>query len=102
MSKASPEWVDPFSPRGTRLATAKILTGRNYRLFYDGATRRTLLETYRELAALARMHPSNSAAWQDHIRELISNHKLEDKRLREWLIGLRKKTASNLGVRVAD
>ena len=48
-----PSW-DPFTPRGTREATARILTDGNYRLFYEGATRRTLIETYGNLAKLAR------------------------------------------------
>lgn len=48
-----PSW-DPFTPRGTREATARILTGGNYRLFYEGATRRTLIETYGNLAKLDR------------------------------------------------
>lgn len=97
-----PIWVDPFSPRGTREATAKILTGRNYRLFYEDATRRTLIETYQELAKLARKHPKNNDAWKAHVRELVSTGNLEDRRMRQWLIGLTKKTATNLGVQVAD
>ena len=98
----TPEWVDPFTPQGTREATAKILTGRNYRLFYEDATRRTLIETYRALTELARMHPQDADAWQAHIRELVTTGDLEDRRMRQWLIGLTMKTAQNLGVKVAD
>ena len=98
----APEWVDPFSPQGTREATAKILTGRNYRLFYEDATRRTLIETYRSLTELARMYPQDSDAWQTHVRELVSTGDLEDRRMRQWLIGLTMKTAQNLGVKVGD
>ena len=66
-----PSW-DPFTPRGTREATAKILTGRNYRLFYEDATRRTLIETYRDLTKLARKYPADNEAWRTHVRELVS------------------------------
>lgn len=97
-----PEWVDPFSPQGTREATAKILTGRNYRLFYEDATRRTLIETYRKLAELSRLYPEDNDAWQSHVRELVTTGNLEDRRMRQWLIGLTKKTAQNLGVKVGD
>ena len=97
-----PTWVDPFSPDGTREATAKILTGRNYRLFYEDATRRTLIETYQDLAELARKHPKNNAAWKAHVRDLVSTGNLEDRRMRQWLIGLTKKTATNLGLKVSD
>ena len=98
----APEWVDPFSPQGTREATAKILTGRNYRLFYEDATRHTLIETYRTLAELARMYPQDSDEWRAHVRDLVSTGDLEDRRMRQWLIGLTAKTAQNLGLRVAD
>ena len=96
-----PAW-DPFTPKGIREATSKILTGRNYRLFFEDATRRTLIETYGELAALARSHPSDSQAWRQHVRELVSKGNLEDKRMRQWLIGLTKKTAQNLGVKAEE
>jgi len=97
-----PTWVDPFSPLGTREATAKILTGRNYRLFYEDATRKTLIATYQDLATLARLHPQDDATWKAHVQELISTNSLEDRRMRLWLIGLTKKTATNLGIRVSD
>ena len=100
--QSKPIWVDPFSPAGTREATAKILTGRNYRLFYEAATRRTLIETYQELAKLARKHPKNDDRWKAHVRDLVSTGNLEDRRMRQWLIGLTKKTATNLGIKVAD
>lgn len=95
-----PAW-DPFTPKGMREATAKILTGRNYRLFFEDATRRTLIETYGELAALARSHPSDNAAWRQHVRELVAEG-TEDRRMRQWLIGLTRKTAQNLGVKVSE
>ena len=98
----TPEWLDPFSPQGTREATAKILTGRNYRLFYEDATRRTLIETYRTLTELARTHPTDSDAWRTHIRDLVNTGDVEDKRMRQWLIGLTMKTAQNLGLKVGD
>lgn len=98
----TPEWEDPFSPNGTREATAKILTGMNYRLFYEEATQQRLMDTYRELAALARQHPSDDDAWRGSIRELARSGTPQDRRLRYWLIGLTKKTADNLGVSAQD
>ena len=102
MSNGGPTWVDPFSASATREATARILTGMNYRLFYEGVTRRKLIETYRELAELARKFPKNDDAWKQHVRSLVENGTPEDKRLRYWLMGLTKKTAENLGIRVKD
>ena len=102
MASSKPKWADPFSPEGARTATAKILTGRNYRLFYEDATRRTLIETYRELAELARRHPENNSEWKAHIRDMVASGDVQDRRMRQWLIGLTKKTATNLGVKVSD
>lgn len=73
-----------------------------YNPLFEGATRQTLIDTYRDLANLARQHPSDTAAWRDHIRELVRTGTPEDRRMRLWLIGLAKKTADNLGKRVAD
>lgn len=100
--RVTPQWVDPFSPSGVREATSKILTGINYRLFFESATRRNLLETYRELAELARKHPNDDDAWKTSIRRLVESGTPEDGRLRYWLIGLTKKTADNLGVKAGD
>lgn len=100
--RVTPRWVDPFSPSGVREATSKILTGINYRLFFESATRRNLLETYRELAELARQHPNDDDAWKTSIRKLVESGTPEDRRLRYWLIGLTKKTADNLGVKAGD
>ena len=97
-----PEWSDPFSPKGARTIAAKTLTGRNYRLFYEAATRRTLIETYRQLAGLARKHPRNDEKWKARVRQLVEEGTPEDRRMRQWLIGLTKKTADNLGVKVSD
>lgn len=93
-----PRWVAPYSPEGTREATAKVLTGVNYRLFYEEATRRLLIESYRELAALAHRHAGDEEAWRKSIRELIQEGNHQDRRIRHWLIGLTKKTADNLGL----
>ena len=93
-----PQWIDPFSPRGKREATAKILTGTNFRLFFEGATRRKLITTYRELAELARQHPRNDISWREHIKKLLQQGSGVEKNLRYWLIGLTKKTADNLGI----
>ena len=101
MTPDKPSW-DPFTPRGTREATARVLTGRNYRLFYEAATRRTLIETYGELTKIARKHPKDDEAWREHVRELVSTGELEDRRMRQWLIGLTRKTAQNLGITVDE
>ena len=98
----TPQWVDPFSPQGLREATAKILTGMNYRLFYEDITRRTLINAYKELTELAKKHPNDDEKWKSAIREMIEKGTPEDKRLRQWLIGLTKKTAVNLGIKVSE
>lgn len=71
-------------------------------MFYEAATRRTLIETYRELASLAHSHPHDDQAWKDSIRNMVEKGTPEDKRMREWLIGLTKKTADNLGIKAQD
>lgn len=97
-----PQWVDPYSPEGVRKATAKILTGTNYRVFFESNTRLTLIEAYRELAELARQYPQDDDAWRAAIRAMVEKGTLEDKRKRYWLMGLAKKTAQNLGAKVED
>ena len=101
MTKA-PKWSDPFSPEGTREATSKILTGKNYRLFYEEATRQKIISTCQELAELAKKHPDNNEAWQKHIHEILAKKSSEERQLQSWLIGLTKKTAENLGVKIDD
>ena len=44
----------------------------------------------------------NDDKWKAHIRNLVSTGNIEDRRMRQWLIGLTKKTADNLGIRVGD
>lgn len=97
MDKA--RWEDPFSPEGQREATARILTGSNYRLFFEGITRRTLISTYRELSKLANSHPGDDEAWRNALQQAIKG---KDKNLRYWLVGLTTKTATNLGYKVSD
>lgn len=97
MEKA--RWEDPFSPEGQREATARILTGSNYRLFFEGITRRTLISTYRELSKLANSHPGDDEAWRNALQQAIKG---KDKNLRYWLVGLTTKTATNLGYKVSD
>ena len=91
------QWVDPFSPAGLRAAVSKILTGTNYRLFYEGVTRRKLIATYRELAKIARKYPEDDDAWKAWIKKAVRDRNSND--LRYWLIGLAKKTAVNIGLR---
>ena len=98
----SPQWIDPFSPEGLREATSKILTGMNYRLFYEEETRHKLIDTYRELTQLARKHPHDDEKWKSSIREMVEKGSTDDARLRQWLIGLTKKTADNLGIKVSE
>lgn len=102
MTAESPQWEDPFSPEGKREATSKILTGMNYRLFYEGVTRRKLINTYKELAELARQHPHDDDEWKENIRAMLREGTPEEKHLRYWLIGLARKTATNLELKVAD
>ncbi len=92
-ARATPQWVDPFSPIGLREATSKILTGTNYRLFYEDETRQKIIETYKELAQLARLHSNNDEKWKSAIREMVKSGSTEDTRLRQWLIGLTKKNS---------
>ena len=73
-----PQWEDPFSPGGKREATSKILTGMNYRLFYEGVTRRKLIETYRELTELARQHANDDDKWKESIRMLLQESTPEE------------------------
>ena len=102
MTAESPQWEDPFSPEGKREATSKILTGMNYRLFYEGVTRRKLISTYKELAVLARQHPHDDDEWKENIRAMLREGTPEEKNLRYWLIGLARKTATNLELKVAN
>ncbi len=96
----TPRWADPFSPEGQREAVSKILTGRNYRLFFEGVTRHKLIDAYTELAAIAREHPHDDKLWRDAIIERITDTASGD--VRRWLLGLTRKTAENLGIPTAD
>ncbi len=102
MTPERPQWEDPFSPEGIRQATSKILTGMNFRLFYEGVTRRKLIKTYRELAELARQHPHDDEEWKQSIRTMLREGTPEERNLRHWLLGLTKKTADNLCVKTED
>ena len=94
-----PQWVDPFSPASLREASARILTGTNYRVFYEEKTQLALIDAYRELTELARRHPQDDEAWQSGIKDMVKQGTPEDIRMRQWLIGLTKKTADNLGIK---
>lgn len=98
----APQWLDPLSPEGMREVTAKVLTGTNYRVFYESETRRSLIQVYRELAELAHKHPHNDDDWRASIQSYVREGTPEDKRQRYWLMGIAKKTAVNLNIRVAD
>ena len=93
-----PVWIDPFSPEGLQIATSKVLSGINYRLFFDGVTRSRLLEAYGELADIARRHPHDDDKWKQSVREQVTGLRQKDD-IRHWLLGLAKKTATNLGIK---
>ena len=102
MTPERPQWEDPFSPEGKRETTSKILTGMNFRVFYEGVTRRKLIKTYRELTELARQHPHDDEGWKESVRTLLREGTPEEKNLRYWLLGLAKKTATDLELKVED
>ena len=102
MTPERPQWEDPFSPEGKRETTSKILTGMNFRVFYEGVTRRKLIKTYRELTELARQHPHDDDGWKESVRTLLREGTPEERNLRYWLLGLAKKTATNLELKVED
>ena len=97
-----PQWLDPYAPENVRQATAKLLTGTNYRVFFESPTQWSLLQTYRELADLARRHPQDDDAWRSEIRSMVQNGTPENRSLRFWLMGLAQKTANNLGLKAVD
>ena len=98
----TPTWTDPYSPEAVQEITANVLTGENYRIFYESATKRKLIETYKNLRDLANRHPDNESDWRNSIKEILENNSQESKILQLWLIGLTKKTADNLGVTRKD
>ena len=98
----TPAWKDPFSAEGLQAASARILTGTNYRLFFDGITRRDLLKAYTELHKISRNYPNDDEKWRASVRELIQQSGGGKDNIRYWLIGLGKKTAQNLGLKVSD
>ncbi|MCY4313984.1 MAG: CfrBI family restriction endonuclease [Gammaproteobacteria bacterium] len=98
----APSWKDPFSAEGLRDASARILTGTNYRLFFDGVTRQDLLKAYTELHGISQSYPNDDEKWRGSVRELIQQSGGGKDNIRYWLIGLGKKTAQNLGLKVSD
>ena len=96
----TPHWADPFSPEGLREAVARVLTGTNYRLFFEGVTRTKLIDAYRRLVVLSRLYADDDERWRTYITELLADP--AEGGLRRWLLGLTNKTAENLGVRVPD
>ena len=95
-----PRWLDPFSPEGQREVVAKVLSGTNYRLSFESLTRAKLIDTYAELTEIARRYPTDDEQWRDEIRELLADPAKGD--LRVWLLGLTRKTAQNLGMRMEE
>ena len=93
-------WVDPLEEEGQRELVAKVLTGSNYRLSFENVTRRKLLTAYAKLAQIARQHPTDDERWRAAIRILLADPSQRD--LTVWLLGLTRKTAENLGIKVAD
>ena len=93
-----PKWKDPLAPENLREVTSKILTGNNYRLFFEQGTRHKLLETYEKFAQLAKCHPCDDEQWKDKVKRVIQQN--GDRAY--WLLGLAKKTTTNLGLKKAD
>lgn len=94
---------DPFSPEGIREAVGRILEGHNYRLFFEGVTKRRLITTYQNLAKYRMVGEKDDEKWKEAILKIIEED--ADKSnlsLRYWLLGLAKKTAENLGVEKAS
>lgn len=79
---------------------SKILTGRNYRLFFEGVTRQQLIAAYTDLAVIARCHPTDDDQWRQAISEKLADSSAGN--VRQWLLGLTRKTAQNLGISVSD
>ena len=98
----APQWVDPFSPEATREVTAKILTGMNYRLFYESVTRKKIIGTYKDLAKIAKKHPKDDEKWKALVRGMVEEGTPDNKQMRQWLVGLTKKTAENLGIKTEE
>ncbi len=98
----TPIWGGPFSAEGLRDASARILTGTNYRLFFDGITRRQLLKAYTDLHKISQRYPNDDEKWRARVRELIQKSGNGKDNIRYWLIGLGKKTAQNLGLKASD
>ena len=96
--------LDPFSPVGIREAVAKILEGRNYRLFFEDVTKSRLIETYRNLAEYKMDDETDDEKWKEAIRNMLvkDGNKDLDKNLKYWLLGLTRKTAQNLGIKKSD
>ena len=91
--------LDPFSPEGIREACSKILEGHNYRLFFENVTKRKLIATYKELAALVMKDEPDDDKWKENI---IARIESEKSYLKNWLIGLTRKTAQNLEISKDD
>lgn len=94
---------DPFSPEGIREAVARVLEGHNYRLFFEGVTKRRLITTYQNLAKYRMVDEEDDEKWKEAILKIIEEDTDgSNLSLRYWLLGLAKKTAENLGVEKAN
>lgn len=83
-----------------RKAVSKVLTGTNFRIFFESQTRTSLLDTYAQLKDLAFRHAGNNNAWEEELRSKLADGTTG--LMREWLIGLTKKTAQNLEIRTSN
>lgn len=99
---SSPKWVDPYSPEGIKEAAAHILTGVHYRVFYEGMTRRQLIDFCGGLGDIAIRRADDEAAWREKVKKTPVTGDSESENLRCWLIGLGKKTAQNLELPVDE
>ena len=93
--------LNPFSPEGMREAVARILEGHNYRLFFEGFTRKRLIDTYRELAKYKMEDEPDDEKWKEAIISKLTD-KGTDESMQYWFLGLAKKTAENLGIKKSN
>lgn len=95
-------WINPETPEGLRIIVSNVLAGTNYRIYFERATRMTLMQAYEELARFAQQHPQDNEAWKQSIRSFLEGGDTANSELRRWLLGMAKKTADNLGVKETE
>ncbi|MCL5877710.1 MAG: CfrBI family restriction endonuclease [Candidatus Bathyarchaeota archaeon] len=93
---------NPFSASSLRVMMKNLLLGRNYRLLTEQNTRERLFTTYAWLLDIYdKAHSTYGSNWRSKLLDdlLQIENKTPDKRnLTLWLLGLTKKTCSNLDI----